>query len=302
MKKMLLIFILTLHSFAACASGISELTIYLIPSTSPLDWGSPSSLYKSARKSFTKSAFRKESYSLGHMFIELSSPLCDSIIMTSIRATNIREAHKMLFKDGYGLSILTSSVEGRMESRSELEKKIEYFSKRGLINFISYRINEESAHRVLDFIRGFTDTTAAFIKSRHYGGSYWARFEGEGGGCTSFGLSALEVAGIKIDYPEWRVKVAIPADLLGGAPTGKKVSVREIKRRESWHDGQGISGIDFLDFEIYDPTYIFRWIVQTLENLSEQFTPIIKNGILGLFLDATDIEPPSEPIFIKRPF
>jgi len=310
----------TVKGSAVDTAGVHELTIYVVKSSSPLNWESPSLLYRTSLESYTKSLFSKNAYSIGHLFIELSTPLLDSVVLTSIRSTSGAEKRRLVLKEKIGLGMLGAVLHGRMETRAELTRKIDHFSKKkNGIRFIKYRICEESARRIVEFLEKFTKKFDARNKPcDFYGGAFWSRFENEGGGCTSFGMSAMEVAGLFHDYPEWRVSVNIPINLIGGEyNNGHRVKRSAILRAHSWYNGNGQENIDFIPITVYDPSLIFDWIdrqritnCNTTEKISEKstdnlilstFTPVLKNGIPGLYIDSREIIVPSEePVFKQR--
>src|ERR1035437_1822226 len=53
----------------------SQITIFVIPSLSPIDWSNPSVLFKTAEKCFFKAIFRKNYYIIGHTIARITSPL-----------------------------------------------------------------------------------------------------------------------------------------------------------------------------------------------------------------------------------
>jgi len=296
-------------------SSVHELTIYVIKSSSPLNWESPSSLYRTSLESYTKSLFSKNAYSIGHLFIELSTPLLDSVVLTSIRSTSGAEKRRLVIKEKIGLGLLGAVLHGRMETSEELTKKMDHFSKKkNGIRFITYRICEESARRIIEFLEKFTKKNGAKNKPcDFYGGAFWSRFENEGGGCTSFGMSAMEVAGLFNDYPEWRVSVNIPINLIGGEyNNGHRVKRGDILRAHSWYEGYGEENKDFVPITVYDPSLIFDWIdgqrniksIVTEVSIDNSGRPVfrsgVKKGIPGLYVDSRKIIPVEEPVFKQR--
>ncbi len=205
--------------------------------------------------------------------------------------------------------MLGAVLHGRMETRKELTRKIAHFSKKkNGIRFIKYRICEESARRIIEFLEKFTKNHDAKTKPcDFYGGAFWSRFENEGGGCTSFGMSAMEVAGLSHDYPEWRVSVNIPINLIGGEyNNGHRVKRSAILRAHSWYNGNGQENIDFIPITVYDPSLIFDWIEK--QRRVRQITAegdtindeIYINGIPGIYMDSRKITPSEEPVFKQR--
>ncbi len=291
-------------------SAIHELTIFVIPSHSKLNWESPSSLYRSSFVSYTKSLFHKNAYSIGHLFIELSTPILDSAILTSIRSTSNSEKRGLILRDKIGLGILGASLHGRMERREELIEILNHFAKKKKIAFIKYRISYESALRVIEFISKFTSyDDNQFAPCNYYGGAFWPLYEKEGAGCTSFGLSAMQTAGLNTDIPEWQISVNIPINLVGGKfNNGQKVKKKSILRAYTWHNGKGEANVDFIPLNIYDPSLIYQWIIARL-NKSEQsvFYKVegtnikAKHIIPGLYIDSRNIPVRSDdPIFTQR--
>ncbi len=289
--------------------GSYELTIFVIPSYEPIEWTSPATLIRSTVNSFMESSFNKNLYPIGHLFIELRNPLGEAIIRTSIASKRPSEQRRMILQDKIGLAMLGAPVEARMESMEELEEKIDKFARRGRISFISYRILPQAADRVIRYVEQFTSRDSlGKSPSDRYSGSFWPLYHNEGAGCSAFGIAALKLTGAKIDYPEWYVKVKVPYDLVGGKYNNMlKVKPREVLKRDSWHDGSGQEWKDYYTHFIYDPSYIYHWILKQLSapELPEGFTRSTKtapNGkvISGLSSDATDIKTPDGPIFIRR--
>lgn len=290
---------------------IFELSIFVIPSHRPLDWTSPSSILRSTVNSFMEASFSRKLYSIGHLFIELTNPEGIPLIRTSIASKEPSEQRAMVLKEKIGLAMLGAPVKGRMESMEELETKINRFAKKRKISFISYKILPAAAERVINFVKAFTSRdSAGFSQSDIYGGAFWPRFKGEGAGCSAFGMAALELTGARIDYPDWYVKVQVPYDLVGGKyNNGNKIRPRDILQRKYWYKGSGIENEDYYTHFIYDPSYIYNWILNQLsaDHLPEGFTKSTKtskNGrvIEGLSFDATNIKTPSEPIFKERAY
>lgn len=301
------------EAFAQQQNVVNELTLYVIPSYTPIDWSSPSKLYKSALKSYSEAFFQKKNYPIGHMFLELKTPFCDSVILTSITSVSGKEQRNLVLKEKVGLTILGTPVSGRMESSRELTEKIRDFSAKKKLAYMQFALNDDAAKRVLEYIKRFTSRdSAGKSPSDHYGGAFWPLFENEGAGCSSFGISALETTGFNIERAEWYSDLMIPADLLGGENNGgKRVKSREIKNRKVWHSGKGVVNTDFAPLRTYDPSMIFNWINNQREypdKSSEGFVAVSKPAssgskyiIPGLFYDARDIIVSNDiPVFRKR--
>jgi hypothetical protein len=295
-------------------SSVHELTIYVVPSHSALSWESPSSIYRSSLVSFIKARFSKYPNSVGHMFIEFSTPLIDSVVLTGIRSTSSMEKVRLLNKEKIGMGIMGAPMGGRMESSADLREMIDYLSaKKMKIAFIKYTLNEQSALRVKEFLETFLGKKEGKVNpGRHYGGAFWPRYENEGAGCSSFGLSALECAGVKIDTPGWKITVNIPASLVGGEyNNNRKVRRYKIDQAKKWHNGDGVEGVDYFEYNVYDPSLVYDWIINKRKNYNgsdpknqikgKDFHPGTINNIQGLTIDVSNISiPENEPVFLKR--
>lgn len=283
-------------------STVHELTIYAIPSLVELNWDSPSSLLKSAANSFFLGMFVKTRQRIGHIFIEFKTPLLDSVFLSGFTTAPGENMGTLAMKEHVGLGVLGATVKGHLEHRAYLEKRIKIFAAKKKIAFIKYRISEEAALRVKKYLEGFTkENEDGYSPSSIYGGALWPRNEDEGAGCSAFGISALDVAGININHPDWMVSVNIPMDLVGGHfNNNRKVRILQINRRDHWHDGSGKENVDYIPYSVYDPSLVFSWILNQ-RKLKETLTPVENDNIPGLYYDARSIKISEfEPVFIKR--
>jgi hypothetical protein len=247
---------------------VHELTLYVIPSHLPLDWSSPATLYATTVKSWFSSLFHCHVYSLGHLFIHLSTPLLDDPVLTGIRSKSNMEKVKLHLLERVGLGIMGAAMRGSMETRNELESTMEHIIKeRGEIAFITFRITKESAQRIVDFLKMFqsgSDDTGA--PCNFYGGDFWPGYENEGSGCSALGLALMDAAGLNISRPEWKISVNVPEELVGGKfNKGHRVKNRDIKSSDRWHTGDGVPNEDYFHISMYDPTLIYNWIISRYE-------------------------------------
>lgn len=292
----------------SCKADDHELTIYVIRSVGPIDWSSPSTLYKSYIKAYVSHVFRKSMTLTGHLFIKLSTPLLEEPLYAGMTTPSRKERRILVFKEKIGLGVLGASMKSKLEHKNDLIKKIDYFSGKNEIAFITYHLNEQSARRIIDFYNGFTSKTSLNnIPSDYYGGAFWPRYENEGAGCSAFGISMLDAIGILDEESKsWIRNVNIPMNLVGGKFNEmQKVSGRKVRKTTYWHDGSGIKEVDFVPFSIYDPSLMYDWIIQQ-RAMSNKFR------IPGYFLTEESVIPglsadrrsvrisEKEPIFFQR--
>ena len=253
-----------------------ELTVYAIPSPVEFDWSSPSALFNTYVKSLAKTMLTSYNYTLGHMFVILTSPDLEEPLFTGMRSVSRSEQQEKVLRDKIGLGILGVGLKGRLEQRDELEAVIRQYTSSNNLASITYRISDTAFKRIMDFIERFdTPDENNHLPSAHYGGTFWPLYEHEGAGCSAFGVAMLELAGIDgPELKEWRVEVNIPMELVGGQLNpGRKVAIRDLRRAKSWHDGSGKENIDYIPFMIYDPTLVYNWInnFRASEHLSSDF-------------------------------
>ena len=290
------------------AASLNLLTVYVIPSKVPYDWSSPHSLYKSYFKNYNRNILKREYYLLGHVFIELSTPLSDSVVLTGMRSASREEQKNKVLMEKYGLSILGADLEGRLETREELSSKVDRYSRCGEMAFMTLIINDQATQRMLEFFRQFRERSGdGFLPEEHYGGAYWPRYYGEGAGCSAFALSFLSVGGLLLDeFMNWMIRINIPTDLLGGPYNpGNNVTLKEIRKTYCWAESADGQEKGYAPFEIYDPSLIFNWITKSWasEQIMDGFrvARVKINKARGILMDMREENvPENETLFMER--
>lgn len=290
------------------ASKDHILTLYVIPPSKPLEWDTPKNLYKSAMASYVSTIFKKDKAFMGHVFVKLSSPLLDEPFYGGMTRKKPKEQRQYVLKDRIGFSVLGMPVEGWMETKEELLDYIDYYQKKDKLSFISYKINEAAAQKIIDFIGYFTTRfDDEHAPCDFYGGAFWPGYFYEGSGCTAFGLTLLEIAEIEgNEMQKWLRSFTIPGELIGGIYNdGKKIRRQTILNSKSWADNRDSTGF-FIDFSIYDPQLIYEWITNKRESITSQsagkYLPAEQDKISGLFSDRSLVEVSAKrPILHARP-
>jgi len=285
------------------------LTIYVIRSAKPLDWQSPSALYKSYVNEVFQTLFRKEKRMLGHLFVHLDSPMLDEPLWTGISYESDKEQRDYVFKEKVGMGIMGIGMKGRMQSAEELHYQLDFYSEKKEMAFITYYISEEAVKRILEFYNTFiSKTDSGFSQSEFYGGAYWPLYFNEGAGCTALGLAMMELAGVRQAEAElWKRNVKIPVELVGGRLNeNTKVGVGKVKSYDDWHSGEGVKNIDYIDFTIYDPSLMYHWILDQINQSSgvrhSNYEYDYKGIIPGLTAKRETVKiDTNSPIFTDRP-
>lgn len=298
----LLFIFLGFPSFAQEAKDedVHELIIFLTRSPRPLDWESPSTLFKSVKKSwFNTMISKKGKRFLGHASFVLNSNLVEGdSLWLGIAPRVYKDMSHLMFKEKMGLGLLGIPFQSEREDKENIINNLSFNYKHTEVNFISILISKESAAQILEFVDYFhkQQEDTAYSPSSFYGGIYWPLYEGEGAGCTALCLGALEAGGIIIDEDikeQWFIRRKIPMDLVGGRfNQDKKVQLRDIKRRKHWYIGDGEANKDYLEFEIYDPNLMMDWandLINDSDYLTYMLTPEIE--LKGVQLDYSHLKP-----------
>lgn len=286
-----------------------ELTIYVLKSASPLNWDSPETIYKTYRNSVLINFMKKERTLKGHFFIRLSTPLIEEPLYAGITSVDRKEEKKLMYIKKIGLSVFGATMKGTIQGREVLEKKIAVHTQNNDIAYMKIKLSKSAAQRIIDFYSIYTtDFISDYSPSDFYGGAFWPRYENEGAGCSSFVLAILDLIHVKdFETDQWQKTVKIPMDLMGGEiNNSKKVKVRNIKHTKSWYNGDGEENIDFVPFNICDPSTAYYWILEhrmpEKYHQDANFIADTESGIPGLFVDYSQVEIDlSEPIILKRP-
>jgi len=128
----------------------------------------------------------------------------------------------------------------------------------------------------------------------------------EGSGCSAFGASFLEVAGLLEDefirnFSRLRL---VMTKHIGGPGTGRKVSVFKLLSKKSKYDNNRWADPDVDDYRpifFWDPDLMFRWAEATFDREVEYPTgqwELVRIGkAKGLIADRRHIPTPTGPIF-----
>jgi len=284
--------------------ALHEITLYVMPTLFPLDWTSPASLYNTMKECYIKTANVSDNYLLGHLAVKISSPLLPAPLLFAMTAANKWERINLVLKEKIGFGIMGYPLEGRFETERELNKKLAVYAKRGKLAFITYRINEIAAKRMIGLVNEMStlreDNKAA---CNYYGGAFWPRYENEGSGCSAMGMALLDVANLlPPESEDWLVKVNIPMNIIGGELNNdKRIKNSTILKTKTWYEGEGEPNVDYIYYQIYEPSIMFDWIMKHREQQSQGFKSLDHEGIPGLYVDFSD-KPVNkdELLFAKR--
>lgn len=276
-----------------------QLTVYAIPPPRPMKWGTPRRLALRALGNMVAFEHRDHPHSIGHVFVQVTSSALGREVMTGMTSRGPTEDKDLILKDEYGLGVLGADMMGRLETAEELQESIAARSKTGLIASMRFLIAPEAAARMVEFV----DQFAARGDDDHYGGANRPRY-GEGGGCSAFGISFMEMAGLmRPEFQQaWQVVFRVPEALYGGPLTGLRAPMSRIiweGRRWAEEDEPHV------DSMFWDPGLMYEWIKATYEAEqkapSGQWATELEGEMRGLVVDSRDVPLPSEQAWLEDP-
>ena len=243
-----------------------------------------------------------DSHSIGHLNIEIkcaATSYNDAVhVLTGATSASNNEARQLLLRERYGYGILFHNFAGRLYTAEEINADIKGRFENGTVSFMRWTISADTCSRIAQY---FTEYVARGYE-KSYGLPNQPRL-GEGAGCSAFGMSFLEVAGLMDDAYKnsWQRFLRIPERYVGGPLTGRRVRLLPLLlplRRTSWAEP------DEAHFPIlfWDPEAMHYWVknVWNQNNVALPEMPFSRAQIgnaLGLIFDATSVPTPIEPIW-----
>lgn len=275
-----------------------SLTLYFYPSPYGLDWKTPRSL---ALTTLRNAASRK-GRRIGHVSIEIEQRdekiliFRDHVGMTDIDKTLQR---KLLLKEKTGFGILFYNFDGSLESAAKLDPEVRARAQTGELSWVKFKISRSVSDRIKQYLDEF----------KAKGGSCWYGLPnrpryGEGGGCSAFGASFLDVAGILL--PEfkkhWTNEIEVSEKWIGPPVGTNPVSFYKIilgPNSKSWTFSDSPSRKIFF----WEPDLMHQWVLNTHKKpqaLSGQKAELKRHEkSLGILYDFQHLDAPSEPIWLS---
>jgi len=284
-------------------SSDNELTLYVMPTLMPLNWDSPSSLYKSMKNCYFKTIGVKDNYLLGHVVIKLRTPLLNKPLVTGQTAASAVEKVDLVLKDKVGFGILGTPLKGKLESEEHINHRLNIYAERKKLSFIKYKINEKAAQRIIEFIRKFSQKmNEKYAPCDFYGGAFWPLYNKEGASCSSFGIALLElINALNDEAKDWKLTKKIPMKLIGGETNNnKKIKNQTILKTNKWYEGDGIKNIDFYEYNVYEPSIMYDWILAKTTQNDSKYKTFTENNIAGVIVDVSHIDLFESSDFFKQ--
>ncbi len=274
-----------------------EVTLYVIPPPAPMNWRSPGALLVSYIKSLTaKNKYVKHRHPMGHVVVELRDS--SRFVVAGIVAESKADVAYRVYVKGYGMGILFTPLRGKMEvgdvNANELSERL----KNGDVAYIRFRVSNEAFNRLWQYLNEYKERGY----DRVYNGANKPR-EGKGAGCSSFGLSFIELAGLlpQVETDKWKVSVNVPEKLIGGPERSNKwIGLHKIILKSKWADTTRQS---YRKIAYYEPYFMYKWIAAAWadSNLSikKKYTKEQRESAKGLLIDCAECTLPGDEIWLQ---
>lgn len=272
------------------------MTLYFIPSPKGINWESPTTL----ARDILKNKLARDNRFMGHVNIELdyyNEQGKHIHFITGMVASNLN-AVPLLLKEKIGLGVVFHSFDGRLEDKEELRPEFERRFEKGneAINFAKFKINNKTAQRVEHYLAEYA---AHDIHS--YYGLVNSPLHGEGSGCSAFGASFMDVAGLLEEehYKHWTHCVKVPHKLAGNPIKENKVSfLGLVFGQHRW----ATDNEDHHEIFFWDPDLMHKWVQEKIQEHHDSMSTYAlekKGNSTGVVFDVTHKETPEGPIFKK---
>ena len=216
-------------------------------------------------------------------------------IMTGQTNSDDTQMNTFILKDGYGLEALLTQYQGRWETEAEIEADLPTRFLTGRIAYLQFEISPESCARTVEYLEEYQ----ARGYNQIYGGLEDRPRYGEGAGCSAFGESVLEIAGIMAPewQNDWRHTVEVPKELIGGPSSGRHVSVAEaLLGPHAWTWAK--PGKDAYPLTFWDPNRMFQWIHRAWQKpiplTGMKYQAVQDHLAHGILIDAKSLPTPQD--------
>lgn len=257
------------------------LRLFVIPSPFGMNWETPATLARTAavNKFCLKPRF------MGHVNVELYSPEHHEI--TGMSSKKLDAVPRVLLQ-GQGFGVLYHSFPGRLEEKAHLIPELKDLAQQRRLSFWQAKLNPEQFKRLKTYLDEYREHNVG-----EYYGLHNRPLHGEGAGCSAFGVSFLEVAGLLTDELKraWGHQVRIPMDLSGPPLREEKVSIAKIlTQAHRWaHEHEEHKLMTY-----WDPDRMHRWLI---DNATPSTTWM---GAPGVMVDASNEPIPMKDIWHEK--
>lgn len=272
-----------------------QLTLYFFNTPKGINWNSPKDLLFSV----LINSLTFKSHSIGHVAVELSCPQNNYYNLTGM--TNLEDPYKkdiLVHREGF--NVIFKGIKGRLENTSDLTTELTNEFKTGeRVNFLTIKISDSNCLKLSTYLEEYKQIGEKENFKDWYGLPNRPRYK-EGGGCSAFGVSFLEVAGIlRPEYVKnWSYFIRVPKSLIGDEEN--KVGIIKLLTLSKDENRWARETENHRDIFFWDPDAMNSWIKKiSAQNDSAPFTKVKFLNSIGLYIDESSIEANNSPIWLK---
>lgn len=294
MKSLFLSVFMLFFSFVSVAD---ELTLTFIRSPLGINWKTP---YTMAISTVANSAvpMKKRAFSISHLFVKLK---CDSLKYERLTGmtSSTDEDRDLLFNQGYGYGIIFHTYPGKLETAEDITRDLQSYKGSRRVANMTIKISESTCARLKTYLEEYEERGFGEM----YAGLQARPRKGEGAGCSAFGMSFLELAGVM--RPEWEQvwmnRIHVPLRFVGGPLTGKFIKIKKILLNPlaRWNPRR-----DNIYLEAWNPEKMWKWTRKVWSNVrygrrSDGIDWKISRvgNTREIFADMSDVPTPTDPIW-----
>ena len=250
-------------SFAAAADKAyrhypNYITLQTLPSPHPMNWSTISSLAGSFIRNQWLVKTAGQTNPIGHVTFEVGCTLPDgrrTFLMSGQIPIDMGKFVDQV-KDGAGFSAFFGHVPGRLQTRAEVEKKLDMLSNiENESAMVTLKVSRESCLEAQRYVKAYKDEGVA----TRYGLGVRPLYK-EGGGCANVGVSVVEVGGpahFSGLSASWSRTFYVPGELLGTFQN--HVGVADVLSHWT-HDWSKKPAGAYRELFFYDPDLIYDWV------------------------------------------
>lgn len=232
-----------------------EMTLFFINSPKGINWKTPWSLTVSTINNSLLKFKDKRVFGISHVFVKVQCDTLGKTIYRGMTSATDSEERDLLLNKKVGLGLMFHTYVGKLEKDEAIKKDLDSYSGSDRVAKMTTIISPDACERMVNYVNDFE--ARGFGKM--YSGLQADPLKGEGSGCSAFGMSFLEVAGLL--EPEYAAKfrehLYIPKRFIGGPLTGNKVPVTRLLFRPAakWNNKE-----PNIELYAWNPEKMHAWV------------------------------------------
>ncbi len=253
---------LLLSPFLSPRAYSDQITLHFIKAPTPTRWTSPRSLTLSALRNQVAKVPGGARHSIGHVFVELQCG--NSLTYSGVTSTGNSEERRAIFLEGYGMGVVFKNYRGKFDSQEFIKKDLAAMFETGRSNFVRFNISTTTCSRLTEYLSEY----GRLGYHKIYAGLNARPLLRQSAGCSAYGMSFLELAGLQApEFEEnWRTYRVVPRKWVGGPLTGRRVKILKILSAIPSRWDQDLSRGGFpVDF--WDPEKMHLWTELAAQDL-----------------------------------